>query len=149
MQHKLVHTGSDLLWTDRVNQQQEELVTSEITDGDQVFQELPADQPRHFEEAVWTVFVMVVFSKTADPFSNSVVFVLLIFLHKRHLSCWHCAIGVKAGSHFTLLHTAIHISKLVALNSVLCFQFASYIQQNCTCLRGCSLGPGPNWREAL
>lgn len=63
MLHKFVHTGPDLLWNDCVNQRQDEFVMSEITDGDQVFQELPADQPRDFEEAVLTVFVMVVFGK--------------------------------------------------------------------------------------
>lgn len=43
---------------------------SEITDGDQVFQEFPADQPRDFEEAVLTVFVMVVFGKLLIHFSR-------------------------------------------------------------------------------
>lgn len=63
MQHKFLHTGPDLLWNDCVNQRQDEFVMPEITDGDQVFQEFPADQPRDFEEAVFTVFVMVVFRK--------------------------------------------------------------------------------------
>lgn len=63
MQHEFVHTGPDLLWNDCVNQRQDEFVMSEITDGDQVFQESPLDQPRDFEEADSTVFVMVVFGK--------------------------------------------------------------------------------------